>query len=240
MVGGGVQLGLACLHRGFMNETRLRHDAVALLDILKRSTRNMTDPLGVAIAKDYGPDPYLLLISCLLSLRAKDAAALPISHQLFARARTPEQMLKIPVSELERMIYSIGYFRQKARTIYAVSKQLIEQFDGQVPRTLEKLLELKGVGRKTANLVLGLAFGKPAVCVDVHVDRISNRLGWVASKNPLEAELALQRLLPERYWIVSNQLLVKWGQNVCTPTSPHCSTCAIASMCPRIGVKRSR
>jgi len=217
-----------------------KDDIQILIKRLRIATRGMPLPAGDAIVAEYGRDPYLILISCLLSLRAKDTMSLPVSRELFEHARTPQQMLKLSQRQIEKVIYSVGFYRQKAKQLRAVSKALIDDFGGMVPGTLEELLLLPGVGRKTANLVLGQAFGVPAICVDIHVHRISNRLGLVKTKTPEQTEAALEKILPTRYWVEYNKLLVMWGQNVCLPTSPLCSGCAIADMCSRIGVIRFR
>ena len=200
----------------------------------------MVDPAVTQIVKEYGRDPFLVLVSCLLSLRTKDTVSFPASQKLFQLAKNPQQLLKIPSSQLETIIYPVGFYRQKAKQLHEMSRQLIEQFDGKVPQTEQELLSLKGVGRKTANLVLGEGFGIPAICVDTHVHRISNRLGLVKTKTPEETEVALKELLPKRYWIAYNRLLVMWGQNVCVPISPFCSRCAIYDLCQRVGVKKHR
>ena len=200
----------------------------------------MVDPAVTQIVKEYGRDPFLVLVSCLLSLRTKDTVSFPASQKLFQLAKNPQQLLKIPSSQLETIIYPVGFYRQKAKQLHEMSRQLIEQFDGKVPQTEQELLSLKGVGRKTANLVLGEGFGIQAICVDTHVHRISNRLGLVKTKTPEETEVALKELLPKRYWIAYNRLLVMWGQNVCVPISPFCSRCAIYDLCQRVGVKKHR
>lgn len=200
----------------------------------------MTDPAVSQVARIFDKDPFLILISCLLSLRAKDSISLPISLKLFQLAKTPQELLVIPRIKLEKMIHSVGFYHQKARTLHAVCTALLERFDGKVPATQPALLSLPGVGRKTANLVLAEAFGVPALCVDTHVHSISNRLGLVKTETPEETEFALQKILPKKNWIEYNPLLVKWGQNICVPVSPFCSRCALASLCPRIGVKKSR
>lgn len=214
--------------------------ALKIIALLQRATKEMPEPASAQIVKKYGRDPYLILISCLLSLRAKDTASLPASLKLFELARTPEALLALPISEIEKCIYSVGFYRQKARTLHEVSAQLLAEFDGIVPGTEQGLLRLKGVGRKTANLVLSMGFAIPAICVDIHVHRISNRLGLVSTKTPEETERALQELLPKEHWSEFNHLLVMWGQNVCGPVSPKCSECPLAKLCPRVGVTRSR
>jgi len=174
----------------------------------------MVQPMSFFIAKKYHNDPFLILVSCLLSLRARDTMTLPVSEKLFLRARTPDQLLKIPIHELEKIVHPLGFYRQKARTLHSVSKELITRFNGKVPHTEEDLLSLKGVGRKTANLVLGVAFGIPAICVDTHVHRLSNALGLVRTKTPDQTEVALKKIIPEKDWIEFNKLLVVWGQQV--------------------------
>jgi endonuclease-3 len=216
------------------------HRAIRVISILRQATKNMVKPASFTIVQEYGRNPYLVLISCLLSLRTKDSVSLPASQELFKFARTPHEMLKIPVPFLEKIIYKTGFYRRKAQVLRHVSQALIERFHGKVPNTKEELLSLPGVGDKTANLVLGEGFGIPAICVDTHVHRISNRLGLVKSRTPKETEEQLKKVLPEDYWIEYNHLMVMWGQNICVPVSPFCTTCAVADLCPRIGVKRSR
>jgi endonuclease-3 len=173
----------------------------------------MEEPMGFFIARTY-KDPFYVLISCLLSLRSRDTVTLPISQNLFVRVTSPQEMLDIPLQELEEIIRPIGFFHQKARTLKHVSAELLHRFGGRVPNTETDLLSIKGVGRKTANLVLGLSFGIPAICVDTHVHRLSNQLGLVSTKTPEETEEALKQILPERDWIEFNNLLVAWGQNI--------------------------
>ena len=186
------------------------------------------------------PDPFLVLISCLLSLRTKDEVTEAASRRLFERARTPQQMLHLPLEKTRRLIYPVGFYRTKALRIRQICQHLIGRFRGKVPDTLEELLTLPGVGRKTANLVLTLGYKKPGICVDVHVHRISNRLGYVRTRNPLETEMALRRKLPPRYWLEYNALPVSFGQALCRPVSPWCSRCPIRKFCSRRGVDRSR
>lgn len=212
-----------------------------IIHVLRDATKTMVEPASASIVARYGQDPFLILISCLLSLRAKDTASLPASIGLFEHARTAQEMRDLPLDMIEKLIYSVGYYRRKAATIHDVCDALLSRFDGHVPQTEAELLSLPGVGRKTANLVLGEAFGIPALCVDIHVHRISNRLGLVSTKTPAETELALQKILPKQYWIEYNSLLVMWGRNICVPVSPRCSACPLAQkLCPRIGVTRSR
>jgi endonuclease-3 len=193
-----------------------------------------------AVAQQTKRDPFRILIGCLLSLRTKDETTGPASARLFALADTPAGMLALSTRAIERAIFPVGFYRTKARVLHRVCRDLLERFDGRVPSDLDALLTLHGVGRKTANLVVTFAFDLPGICVDTHVHRISNRLGFVRTRTPDETEQALRRRLPRRHWIGLNDLLVAFGQNLCRPTSPHCSRCPIAGACPRIGVRQSR
>ena len=207
---------------------------------LRNSTRGFQPPLVDTIIKEYGKNPFLILISCLLSLRAKDSITIHACRTLFKKATTPQDILDMPTSELETILFTIGFYKAKAATLKNVCAELIDRFNVVVPNTEEELLSIKGVGKKTANLVLGLAFDKSAICVDIHVHRISNRLGLVRTKTPEKTETALAALLPKKYWIEWNKLLVMWGQNICIPLSPKCSSCAIKNLCKRVGVTKSR
>src|SRR5512138_2665786 len=188
----------------------------------------------------YVETPFTVLISCILSLRTQDKTTNAASERLFAIANTPEKMLATPVRVIQKAIYPVSFYRVKARTIHAICEQILSRFGGQVPSKLEDLLELPGVGRKTANIVVTLAFGKAGIAVDTHVHRISNRLGYVKTKTPDDTEMALRKKLPRRYWIVFNDLLVAYGQNLCKPISPFCSKCKIAVYCGRVGVTTRR
>jgi len=194
----------------------------------------------VPIVGQYRHDPFETLISCLLSLRTKDSTTEAASARLFALARTPQAMLRLTPRKIERAIFPVGFYRTKARTILEISRTLVERHAGEVPGDLESLLALKGVGRKTANLVITLAFRRYGICVDTHVHRISNRWGYVRTKTPDQTEMALRSRLPRRHWRVYNDLLVAFGQNLCHPTSPWCSRCPVADRCARVGVTRSR
>ncbi len=176
----------------------------------------------------------------MLSLRTKDEVTAAATERLFRVASTPEAMLERSEEEISRTIYPVGFYRNKARQIHEICRALIERFSSRVPHTLENLLSLKGVGRKTANLVLSLSYGQDAICVDTHVHRISNRLGLVRTKTPEQTELALQTVLPRRYWSRYNTLLVSFGQRICRPLSPLCSSCPLSELCPRINVTRHR
>ena len=185
-------------------------------------------------------DPFHVLIACLLSLRTKDETTGPAAARLFALADTPQAMLRLTPRVIERAIFPVGFYRTKARVILGVCRDLLGHFGGQVPDEIDALLTLKGVGRKTANLVVTQGFGKPGICVDIHVHRISNRLGYVRTRNPAETETALRASLPRRYWIGYNDLLVAFGQNICQPLSPKCTECPVRLSCARVGVTHSR
>ena len=185
-------------------------------------------------------DPFLVLIGCLLSLRTRDEVTDVAAERLFTKAHNPREMLALPVAELEKLIYPVGFYRTKARTIQEISRTILEKYSGEVPATMDELLSLKGVGRKTANIVITEGFNKPGIAVDTHVHRISNRLGAVRTRNPHETEDALREALPRKYWKVYNMLLVTHGRTICHPLSPFCSRCPIYKLCGRVGVTRSR
>lgn len=184
--------------------------------------------------------PFQILVSTILSLRTKDEVTLERSQKLFERARTPQEMLKLSEKTIARLIYPVGFYKTKAKRIREISKTLVGEYGGRVPSSLEELLKFKGVGRKTANLVLTLGFHKLGICVDTHVHRISNRLGWVKTKTPEQTEFRLRGLLPRKYWIPYNDLLVAFGQTLCRPLSPWCSRCPIERDCVKVGVERHR
>ena len=206
---------------------------------LKQAMRHLPDPSVTLVGKKF-KSPFLVLISCLLSLRTKDTTTLPICEKLFARIKTIDGFLNTSVKELEKLIYPVGFYKTKAIRIHDICYNLKHRFNEQVPDDLDQLLTLKGVGRKTANLVLTEGFGKLGICVDTHVHRISNRLGYVKTKTPQETEFALRKKLPAQYWIEYNAILVTWGQNVCKPISPLCSTCPVNRICERRDVSISR
>ncbi len=206
---------------------------------LQRTSRQWNPTAVGAVAQD-SQDPFRILISCLISLRTKDEVTGEASARLFRLARTPRSMLRLPAARIARTIYPAGFYRTKAKTIRALCRTLLEKHSGKVPADLETLLTLKGVGRKTANLVVTIGFGKPGICVDTHVHRISNRLGMVKTKTPEQTEFALRKVLPGRHWIPYNDLLVTFGQNVCKPISPLCTTCPVNALCPRIAVGKHR
>ena len=202
---------------------------------LTRTSRRW-NPTAVGIVAQESRDPFQVLVSCLISLRTKDEVTGEASARLFRLARTPRTMVDLPASTIARTIYPAGFYRTKARTIREICRTLIGRHGGQVPATMEELLALKGVGRKTANLVLTIGFGKPGICVDTHVHRISNRLGIVETKTPEQTEFTLRQVLPRQHWIPYNDLLVTFGQNLCKPISPLCSACPVHDDCPQLGV----
>jgi len=195
---------------------------------------------AVTIIAECGHVPFKVLVSCIISLRTKDEVTAPASARLFASADSPEKMLLLTAAQISDLIYPAGFYRTKAEQILTISRELVEKHHGNVPDQIDELLKFKGVGRKTANLVVTLGFGQPGICVDTHVHRICNRWGYVTTKTPDETETVLRRILPSDYWIEINDLLVAFGQNHCHPVSPRCSTCRISSFCQRVGVRKNR
>ncbi len=179
-------------------------------------------------------NPYLVLIACILSLRTNDRTTYPATLRMLELAKTPQEMMSVSVADLEKAIYPVGFYKNKAGQIIELSKLIVEKYDGKVPDSIDELCKFRGVGRKTANLVMTLGFGVPAICVDVHVHRIFNRLGYIKTKNPEETEFALRDSLPVEYWIPINTLLVTHGQNVCKPIKPMCEVCPIADYCDKL------
>ncbi len=213
-------------------------EAVKVLKILRKESRGWNLP-WVEVERS-NRDPFQVLISCILSLRTKDPVTAQASKRLFAHASTPEKMLNLKVEEIEKLIYPVGFYRVKARNIKEICKILLQRYEGKVPDSIEELLKLKGVGRKTATLVLSLGYGKPAICVDTHVHRIANRWGLVETKNPHQTEVELRKKIPVSYWRIINSLLVAFGQLICKPISPLCSRCPVEVYCSKIGVVRRR
>lgn len=184
--------------------------------------------------------PFRILIATILSLRTKDTLTAVVAPRLFAVADTPETTLELSEERIAELIYPVGFYRTKARSIRAICQMLLERFGGQVPPDLDALLSLPGVGRKTANLVMTAGFNLPGICVDVHVHRITNRWGYLRTRTPEETEMVLREILPQEHWMTINGLLVTLGQNICHPTSPRCSVCPVADLCARVGVTRQR
>jgi len=207
--------------------------------ILRREVPKWQTPIVTVVAQS-SESPFHVLISCILSLRTQDATTAQASRRLFALAGTPAEMRRLSTRKIEKAIYPVGFYRTKAKTIREICRTLIENYAGRVPDEIDELLKLKGVGRKTANLVVTLGYRKPGICVDTHVHRISNRWGYVRTKNPKETEFALRQRLPKRYWIEYNDLLVSFGQHLCRPISPMCSQCPVEKYCNKVGVKIHR
>lgn len=195
---------------------------------------------SVSVIAERENDPFRVLIATIISLRTKDEVTLDASTKLFSLAKDPESMLNLSEEEIQKAIYPSGFYKTKARNIRAISKILLEQYGGVVPNDQTLLLSLPGVGIKTANLTLNLGFQVEAICVDCHVHQIANRMGWVETKTPEQTEKDLMDIMPRRFWIPLNELLVRYGQLICTPISPFCSKCPEVERCPKIGVKRSR
>lgn len=215
-------------------------DIHQVIPILRRQLESWQPALVDGMAEQHETTPYQILIATILSLRTKDTLTAQIAPKLFALADNPQAMVRHSAETIAQLIYPVGFYRNKAKSILAISHQLIADYGGQVPDELDELLKLPGVGRKTANLVLTAGFHKPGICVDVHVHRISNRWGYVQTKTPEQTEFALRKKLPQAYWLEYNALLVSFGQNLCTPVSPWCSRCPVAQFCDRVGVDRSR
>ena len=206
-------------------------------EALKKKKRNLPSVSLIALKMN---TPYTVLISTLISLRTKDDVTLAASERLFSLADNPEKMLSLSEEEIEKAIYPAGFYKRKAQNIKEISKTLLEKYDGKVPSAQEELLALPGVGIKTANLTLNLGFNIDAICVDCHVHQIANRIGWIDTKTPEESVDALESIMPRRFWIPLNELLVAYGQNVCLSISPLCSECPICKECPKKGLKYSR
>lgn len=226
-------------HRKASKSLPRKPDFTSTISKIRRAIQPFRMP-AVSREARHVRDPFRVLISCIISLRTKDEVTDQASARLFARADTPRKMLKLRQNEIAKLIYPAGFYRNKAEHILEISQSLIERYSARVPDEIDELLTLKGVGRKTANLVVTMAYHKPGICVDTHVHRISNRLGWVTTKTPEKTEFALREVLPRRYWIDINQQLVIFGQNICQPVSPWCSTCPLERQCPKVGVERKR
>lgn len=205
---------------------------------LKKAVRKFRTPSVTVIAKKN--DPFAVLVSCIISLRTRDEVTELASARLFNLAKLPAELLELSNAKIEKAIYPAAFYRNKTKSLKELCQVLVKEYSGKVPDKLEELLKLKGVGRKTANLTLILGHNKPGICVDIHVHRISNRWGYVKTKSPDETEMVLREILPKRFWKGYNDLLVSFGQNLCKPVSPFCSSCPIEDQCPKIGVNRSR
>jgi len=213
-------------------------DIEKVIKILDKETKKFKNPIVSEVS--FENNPYKVLISCLLSLRTKDAITAQAINNLFKKAKTPKEILKLTTRQIENLIYPVGFYKTKSKRIKEISKVLIENYNSKVPSDIKELLKLRGVGRKTANIVLVYAFNKKAIPIDVHCNRIPNRLGWIKTKTPEQTELELRKILPKKYWIDFNNTFVIFGQNICVPVSPFCSKCRINKYCSKIGVKRYR
>jgi len=218
-----------------MNDRDIRK----VIHLIEKEVAKWQLPIVSSLAEEHS-GPFPILISTILSLRTKDEVTAKAAERLLALARTPEEMLKLSEGKIIKAIYPVGFYRTKAKTILHISKELVDRFHSRVPDTIEQLLTLKGVGRKTANLVVALGYNKEGLCVDTHVHRISNRLGYVKTKTPEETEYALRKKLPSKYWLRYNTLMVAFGRHVCVPISPFCSRCPVFAYCDRVNVTRSR
>jgi endonuclease-3 len=205
-----------------------------------RILKKQVEQWRVPAVGHYTQTPFTVLIACILSLRTQDKTTDEASKRLFKLARTPKTMVRLAVTTIEKTIYPVGFYKNKAKNIKKICALLLSQHKGRVPDDIDELLNFPGVGRKTANLVVTLGYNKPGICVDTHVHRISNRWGYVETKTPEQTEMALREKLPPKYWIMINDLLVSFGQNLCKPISPFCSQCKIRRFCDRAGVKVSR
>lgn len=211
-----------------------------VLKILRREVKKWKVPAVGVVADGAVDRPFETLVSTVLSLRTKDAVTESASRRLLAQAPTPEAISTLTSHEIEALIYPVGFYRTKARHLHTICRIILEKHGGKVPRTLEELLELPGVGRKTANLVVTVGYGDYGICVDTHVHRISNLWGYVSTKTPEESEFALRQKLPRKHWKTFNDILVTFGQNLCVPVSPWCSRCPVAVYCEKVQLKRSR
>lgn len=210
-----------------------------IIRVLKDTSREWGNPAVTEIARKTR-SPFRVLVSCVLSSRTKDEVTNKATKKLFQAANNAEKIASLPEERIEKLIYPVGFYRNKAKRIKELTQILTSTYQGKVPSDMNELLSLPGVGRKTANLVLTLGFGKPGICVDTHVHRITNRWGYVGTKNPVETESALREKLPSRYWIEFNTLLVSFGQKICRPLSPFCSRCPVEKFCEKAGVEKTR
>jgi endonuclease-3 len=211
----------------------------AAVRILRREAPKWQTPVVTLIA-EASDSPFKVLISCILSLRTQDSTTAQASRRLFALAQSPDTMVRLTAKKIEQAIFPVGFYRTKAKTILEICRKLNEEYRGRVPDEIDELIKFKGVGRKTANLVVTLGYNKPGICVDTHVHRISNRWGYVKTATPEKTEVALREKLPKQYWIEYNDLLVSFGQQLCRPISPLCSQCPVAKYCSQIGVTVKR
>lgn len=214
-------------------------DIDIVMDILSEEVKNYDVPV-IDLIKIHTNDPFKILIATILSARTKDSVTAKVSENLFKKIKDFSDIEEIGLEELERLLYPVGFYKAKARNIKKILGVLKQEFDGSIPEDVDELVKLPSVGRKTANLISSVAFEKDAICVDTHVHKIMNRLGYIKTKNPFDTEMALRNKLPRKHWRKVNNVFVAFGQNLCVPVSPHCSRCPISDYCNRVGVKNSR
>ena len=216
-----------------------RSEIAVVIKLLREKIGDYENPIVTAMSL-IGSTPFAILIATILSARTKDSTTGEACSRILKTADTPEKMIELSRDKIEKLIYPVGFYRVKSSNVLKTSQMILDKFQGKVPDTIDELVTLPGVGRKTANLVLTHGFKKPAICVDIHVHRISNRLGYIETSTPYETEMLLREILPKKYWMIYNDLLVSYGQNLCTPISPWCSKCPAADICDRVGVKTRR
>ena len=207
--------------------------------ILKEEIKNYKVPV-VELIEMQTKDPFKVLITTILSSRTKDRVTMKAARQLFSKVKKSQDLAKMTTKQIEKLIYPVGFYKTKAKHLKKFPKVLKQEFNNEIPKTLGELIKLPGVGRKTANLVLTVSFNKSAICVDTHVHKIMNRLGYLKTKNPFQTEMILRKTLPKDYWTTINSILVTFGQHTCTPISPFCSRCPVNKYCDKVGVKKQR
>jgi endonuclease III len=210
-----------------------------IYEILSKEVKSYKVPV-VDLINIQTKDPFKVLVATILSARTKDETTTQAAKRLFEKVKKIEDFNRLSINEIEKLIFPVGFYKNKAKFLKKLPSVLKEEFNGKIPHTVEELIKLPGVGRKTANLVVAVAFNEYAICVDVHVNRIMNRLGYIKTRNPFETEMALRKKLPKKYWTTINSILVAFGQNLCKPVNPYCSRCPIIKYCNRIGIKKSR
>jgi len=216
-----------------------KKDIPMVLEILEKEYEKWEAPVVTLIAQ-HTNDPFRVLVSALISTRTRDETTAQVCKRLFERVKDPFDLIEIPTEELEKLLYPVGFYRVKAKHLRELAQDLISRFGGKVPSSREELLTLKGVGRKVANLVLADGYGQPAICVDTHVHRITNRWGLIKTRNPLQTEKELMKKVPRDYWRVMNRILVAFGQRICTPQNPKCETCPISNYCKKVGLPKGK
>ncbi len=222
-----------------IKDSPVAFDIDRFIQILEKEYKTWDAPV-ITMMAGIGSTPFEILVATLISLRTKDEVTAIKARELFQLANTPVGLIELGEETISKTIYPAGFYKTKASRLIEISRILIEKHTGQVPDTLEQLLALPGVGRKTANLVLVEGFKKPGICVDTHVHRISNRIGYVKAKNPDQTEMALRKKLPKKHWVIYNEILVAFGQKLCRPISPFCSKCSVSGMCKKVGVIKTR